>query len=118
MSSLCRGRIVWVEISDPQGRNPKCRPAVVVTATEDIAPEGEVIVVGISTQVDMAPADECVELPWDRNRHPRTGLKERSAAVCTWIKRAQVTSIKDLAGVVPGKQLLKILEKIGDLPIC
>ena len=36
MSQLCRGRIVWVELSDPQGRQRKCRPAVIVTPDADI----------------------------------------------------------------------------------
>ncbi len=36
-----RGRIVWVEISDPQGRNSKCRPAVIVTANEDFLRSGK-----------------------------------------------------------------------------
>jgi hypothetical protein len=42
MSGLCRGRIVWVELLDPQGRNSKCRPAVIVTTDDEIRPEGEV----------------------------------------------------------------------------
>jgi mRNA-degrading endonuclease toxin of MazEF toxin-antitoxin module len=63
---LSRGAIVWVEITDPQGRNPKCRPAVVVSPNEDIKPDAELWVVGVSTEVDAAPADVSVELPWDR----------------------------------------------------
>src|SRR4029077_19453103 len=49
MSSPGYGRIIWVEILDPQGRNPKCRPAVILTADADIRPDGEVWVVAIST---------------------------------------------------------------------
>src|SRR5690348_14652717 len=109
MSGLCRGRIVWVELADPQGRNPKCRPALIVTANEDIREDGEVWVVGISTQLDAAPADVQVELPWHRNRHPRTGLKERCAAVCTWLVKVGVRSIQECTGTVPGRQLLDIL---------
>src|SRR5438552_7296188 len=86
VSQLCRGRIVWVQLPDPQGRNPKCRPAVVVTPDADIRADGEVWVVAISTQLDQAPAEAQVELPWDRRGHPRTGLRERSAAVCTWME--------------------------------
>jgi mRNA-degrading endonuclease toxin of MazEF toxin-antitoxin module len=116
MSKACRGRIVWVEITDPQGQNPKCRPAVILTATENIHANGDVWVVGVSTQIDAAPADVCVELPWDRKRHPRTGLKERCAAVCTWLKKVGLADIKEYAGTVPGKQMLEILRKVGNLP--
>jgi mRNA-degrading endonuclease toxin of MazEF toxin-antitoxin module len=110
--SLCRGRIVWVELLDPQDRNLKCRPAVIVTADTDIQDDGEVWVVAISTQLSEAPAEVQVELPWDRRGHPRTGLKERCAAVCTWMEKVSVTSIQGCAGIVPGRQLLDILTRI------
>jgi hypothetical protein len=48
---LCRGAIVWVEILDPQGRNRKCRPAVIVTPDADIRADGEVWVVAVSKQL-------------------------------------------------------------------
>jgi len=70
MSKACRGRIVWVEITDP----------------------------------------------WDRKRHLRTGLKERCAAVCTWLKKVTLADVKEYAGTVPGKQMLEILRKVGSLP--
>ena len=112
MSPLCRGRIVWVELLDPQGRNRKCRPAVIVTPDADIRADGEVWVVAISTQLDEAPREVQVELPWDRRGHPRTGLKERCAAVCTWMEKVSVASIQGCAGTVPGRQLLDILTLI------
>ena len=83
MARLCRGRIVWVELLDPQGRNPKRRPAVVITPDPDIRDDSEVLVVAISSQTDEAPNEVLVELPWDRQGHTRTQLKERCAAVCT-----------------------------------
>lgn len=112
MSSLCRGRIVWVELLDPQDRNRKCRPAVIVTPDADIRDDGEVWLVAISTQLDASPAEVQVELPWDRRGHPRTGLRERCAAVCTWMVKVNVADIQECAGIVPGRQLLDILSRI------
>ena len=112
MSQLRRGRIVWAELLDPQGHNRKCRPAVVVTPDEEIQADGEVWVVAISTQLDESPREAQVELPWDRRGHPRTGLKERCSAVCTWMEKVAVANIKEHAGVVPGRQLLDILTRI------
>lgn len=112
MSSLCRGRIVWVELLDPQDRNRKCRPAVIVTPDADIWDDGEVWLVAISTQLDASPAEVQVELPWDRRGHPRTGLRERCAAVCTWMVKVNVADIQECAGIVPGRQLLDILSRI------
>ena len=112
MSELCRGRIVWVELLDPQGRNRKCRPAVIVTPDTDIRPDGDVWVIAISTQLKEAPPEEQVQLPWDRRGHPRTGLKEPCAAVCTWMEKVSVASIQEMAGIVPGRQLLDIQRRI------
>jgi len=112
VSLLCRGRIVWVELLDPQGRNPKCRPAVIVTPDSDLRDDGEVWVVAISSRLDETPAEAQVTLPWDRRGHPRTGLKERCAAVCTWMEKVSAASIQEYAGTVPGRQLLDILTRI------
>ena len=71
---------------------------------------------GVSTQAEDTPPELSVELPWDRRRHPKTGLKERCAVVCHWLKKIPLSSIREYAGVVPGKQLLEILHKVGDLP--
>jgi hypothetical protein len=111
-----RGRIVWVELLDPQGQNPKCRPAVIVTPTEDIRPDGTVWVVGITSRLDAAPTEVQVELPWDRRGHPRTGLRERCAAVCTWLARVAMSDVQSEAGNVPGPLLARILSLVGNLP--
>jgi mRNA-degrading endonuclease toxin of MazEF toxin-antitoxin module len=110
--SLCRGRIVWIELTDPQGRNPKCRPAVIISPDSEIRVDGDVWVVAITTQLSEAPAEVQVELPWDRRGHARTGLKERCAAVCTWMVKVNAGSIRDQAGVLPGRHMLDILSRI------
>jgi mRNA-degrading endonuclease toxin of MazEF toxin-antitoxin module len=115
VSTICRGRIIYVELLDPQGRNLKRRPAVVVTATEEIVPEGEVVVVAISTQKDQTGPEMQVDLPWSRPRHPRTGLSEPCSAVCSWLATVKVSDIRDLGGVVPGRPLLEILNLLANL---
>lgn len=115
MSTPSRGRIVWAEFPDPQGRNPKCRPAVIISSDDEIQTGADVWVVAITTRVDQAPDVE-VALPWHAQGHPRTGLNERCVAVCSWRVRIPVTSIQGYAGVVPGKQLLQILGLVGPLP--
>jgi hypothetical protein len=93
-----------------------------VSASEEIQPDGEVWVVAISSQLDAAPAEDQVELPWDCRGHPKTKLKERCAAVCSWMIKVSAASIQETAGVVPGRQLLDILSRIkfpeppSDLP--
>jgi mRNA-degrading endonuclease toxin of MazEF toxin-antitoxin module len=101
-----------VELRDPQGHNPKCRPAVIVSPDEEIQTGGDVWVVAISTQLNEAPAEAQVPLPWERSGHPKTRLKERCAAVCTWMEKVSVSSIREYGGIVPGRQLLDILTRI------
>jgi hypothetical protein len=89
---------------------------VIITPTQDIQPDGEVLVVGISTQINAAPAEVQVELPWHPQKHPRTGLRERCAAVCTWMEHVAVSAIQSEAGDVPGPLLARLLSIIGSLP--
>lgn len=112
MSQLCQGRIVWVVIDDPQGRNPKRRPALVVTRTDDLAEATHVKVVGITTREDLAPEAARTELQYDPTGRCRSGLRERSWAVSIWVKTVPVTAIESLGGVVPGLQLAEVLRKI------
>lgn len=116
-SPLQQGRIVWVELLDPQGHNPKRRPAVVLTPTAEIEPGGEVVVAAVSTQLDQSPADVSVELPWHRDDHPRTKLNRRNVVVCTWLVKLPVASIgpDDLGGSVPFAPMARILEIVAAL---
>src|SRR5262249_1651484 len=108
MSQPCHGRVIWVTINDPQGRNPKRRPAVIITPTADITAEGEVWVVGITTKFEEAPAEVQTELQYDPRGNCRSGLRERSWAVATWVARVPVSAIEGYAGTIPGPQMAEI----------
>ena len=84
MALLQQGRIVWAEIRDPDGKNSKRRPAVIVTATEEIQPDEPFVVAAITTRLTKPLPADFVELPWHRAGHPRTKLRIRCAAVCSW----------------------------------
>jgi mRNA-degrading endonuclease toxin of MazEF toxin-antitoxin module len=107
-----RGRIVWVEIVDPQGKSPKCRPAAILSTPEQIAKNEELRVVAISTQLDAAPAEACVPLPWRRDGKAQPGLTQPSVAVCNWLVEIHANEIKGFAGTIPSKALIEILKKI------
>lgn len=94
MPSIVRGRIVYpkIAIPDPQGNNPKPgRPFVVISADEDIKNLPHVQAVGITGELKTSPAHYYVELPWGPTA--KTGLKQQSAALCSWqiqIPKAQL----------------------------
>lgn len=93
-SPLSQGRIVWVELLDPQGHNPKRRPAVILTPTAEIRTDGEVVVAALSSQIDQSPPEVSVPVPWQPNGHPRTKLNRRNVVVCTWLVALPVASIQ------------------------
>ncbi len=116
MAALQQGRIIWVTVRDPNGENPKERPAVIVTATEEIRPEQPFVAVAITGTLPRPLPPEYVELPWHRSGHPRTGLRKRCAAVCTWLIETQARDVKDCGGIVPESQMRAILERLPQAP--
>ena len=115
MPPLQQGRIVWVEIHDPAGRNPKLRPAVVLSQMDSL-PAGEPFVaVAVTSTLPDPLTPFMVELPWHRKGHPRTRLNRRCAAVCNWLLEITVGQVRDTAGIVPDPQLNDILQRVRDL---
>jgi len=111
-SKLIVGRIVWAELLDPQGRNSKVRPAVLISPS--VNGDGW-LAVALTTKIDMAPADVCVELPWHRDGHPKTQLNQRNAAVCTWRAFLSPEQIVGLGGFAPMAHFQRILEVLEHL---
>lgn len=112
MSSPHQGRIVWVAVLDSMGRNPKTRPVVIIATPDDIAAGGEMLAVAITTSIPDPVPPECVELPWSRPRHPRTGLNQRCAANCSWVVQVRQEDIQEYLGIVPPRYLNEILTKV------
>ncbi|SRR5579875_710363 len=115
MPNLCRGRIVRVEVLDPQNRNPKCRPAVIITPTEEIRTEGDVVLVAITGNVNAAPPEMQVPLPWHAQGQAGTRLTKPSVAVCSWVFTSPVSKIQSYGGMIPDRQMLEILDKLNAL---
>ena len=117
MSTPSHGRVVWVTILDLQGRNPKYRPAIIITPTDSITADGTVFVVGVTTVPDQAPSEVQTELQFDPRETCRSGLRERCWAVSTWVETVAVADIERYAGTIPGPQMAEIRRKIRDLPV-
>lgn len=114
-SPLSQGRIVWATIPDSHGGNAKARPAVIVTATHDIMPGGDVQVAAVTTLTGQAPFSETVELPSLPTGHPDTKLKKPCEVVCSWLVSVPVADVRDSGGFVPADVLAEILVKVERL---
>jgi mRNA-degrading endonuclease toxin of MazEF toxin-antitoxin module len=112
---LVRGRIVEAEVVDPQGRNRKQRPLIIVTATDEIQAGTPLVAVAVSTTFPHPIPDDCVELPFHPGGQSRTGLRKRSVAVCSWLATLTHADVTREIGHVPAQQMLVILEKVKEL---
>ncbi len=113
--TLQLGHIVWAAIADARGYR-KMRPAVIVTPSDRIRSAELLEVVAVTSRVPEPLPPDHVLLPWHAQRHPRTGLNRKCAAVCTWVARIHPSDIQDVAGVLPGATLLAILNKVAASP--
>jgi len=113
---LCQGRIVWVAIEDQSGRNPKCRPAVIITPTAQIDHAGEVVVVAATSTFTKPLPETQIPLPWMNGGHPKTRLYKACVAVCTWVATVTVTDIQEFGGIVPKPVLDRILLQVPPQP--
>ena len=70
----------------------------------------------ITTTFGEPPPPDHVELPWHRQGHPVTRLRQRSAAVVSWLATVLPEDVEAYAGEVPPKllaQILKLLDNGG-----
>lgn len=115
MSTLEQGRIVWAEVLSPDGETRKCRPAVVVTATNEIVPGKPFVVVAATTRINEPLPEEYVDLPWHPRGAVRTKLRKRTAAVCNWLLTITEGDVREFGGIVPPDTMTEIVRKVNEL---
>jgi hypothetical protein len=112
------GTIVVVRVLDSCGSNPKSRPVVITTKTEEIpdptSTDEEIYGVAITSTLPSPLPTEYIPLPWHNNRHPRTGLNRPCAAYPLWQVSFFHTDIEKIIGSVPGECLLRIIAGLPD----
>jgi hypothetical protein len=115
-AAAAAGQRVWAELEDANGFR-KVRPAVVVTATANIAAGGTVRVLAITTRLPNPLPKDHVLLPWDRQGKARSGLRRKCAAVASWQAEIAVGDVKQVVGILPPAAIEDLLAKIAaDLP--
>jgi len=114
-SSMSVGSIVWVELLDPQGRNPKVRPAIVIDVNAEDSNVGTILVVAVSSSIGLADPAVTVALPWHRDGHPKTKFDKRSEAICNWVVRVPLSAVQGTRGYIPTKYVIEIRSKVDGL---
>ena len=106
-----RGTVIVANVSDPQGRNPKERPLVVVEDFEK--GDSGIFCVAVTSTLPNPIPGEYVPLPWHRDRRvSRTGLTARCAAVSTWRVLVAEGDVVTRLGHIPNDALLQIVKQI------
>jgi mRNA-degrading endonuclease toxin of MazEF toxin-antitoxin module len=113
--TLSQGRMVAAEVLDPQGRNPKIRPVVIVTPTEAIQPGVAFYGVAITGSLPNPLTAEFVLISFQVDGRGRTGMKKRCAAKCDWLVPPQHDLARHDIGFVSTKVLTAIVERVASL---
>jgi mRNA-degrading endonuclease toxin of MazEF toxin-antitoxin module len=112
MPTLGQGSIILADLVDPQGHNPKVRPAVVVTSDADIRAGEALTGVAITGAIDDPLPDTQIELPWDPTGKARTDLKKRSVAVCDWQAVVEQSDVQRIIGHLPHATALEVVRRV------
>jgi hypothetical protein len=87
------------------------------TFSSDKIPTAEKLkVVAITSWLPDPMPDDHVLLPWHNLGHPRTGLKRKCAAVCSWAVMISAKDVQNAVGRVPGPLMVEIMSKVSAEP--
>lgn len=107
------GDIVFAEVPDPNGLNPKVRRVVVLTPDAAQAAGYPIVVAGVTGTLPDPLTSDYVVLPWKNppGRHPKTGMTKRGAILCTWLVRIGPNDIQGHSGFVPPAYMVLVDSK-------
>lgn len=117
-AKLTPGRIILAGVTDPQGRNYKVRPVVLLTRPSANDPVSEFRVACGSTVGPVAENEPfTIRLPGHHQRggHPRTGLRETTWFYAGWLRTATVSGVADFLKLFPEHELIRLRELIASL---
>ncbi len=95
--------ILFAEVPDPNGQNPKVRRVVVITPDIELAAGCPIVVAAVTGTLPDPLTAEYVRLPYKSppGRHPKTGLTKKAAVLCTWLISITQDDVKGRSGFVP-----------------
>ena len=116
MPRLRQGDIVYVVVVPARGE-PKARPALIYTPTDQIPTSATVGVVGISTSYRPDDPDS-IPLPWRRDGNVPTRLTRDSAACVNLLASVDPAMVRPTGGYLPQTdpafpELLRRLKVLG-----
>ena len=113
MCRLSQGQVVEVVIADPRGQNKKPRPAVVLSATDELSSADEFVVVAISTKLTDPLPPDWILLPWSSDGRTKSGLTRPSVAKCRWLRKVTRKEIVYVRGWLPNTVMRDIMQTVA-----
>lgn len=110
---LKQGDIVWVYVHDEHGRNPKGRPVVILTSTDEIDTNTVLTGCAVTSYFGTPLPSHAVSLPWYSRGHPVTGLRKPSIAHCNWLVTFGISDVENKKGRVPTKTIYDIMRIVS-----
>jgi mRNA interferase MazF len=107
--TIQRGTIIWAELSDPNGRNAKPRPAVVLSTQPHIDTHGDLVVAVITTDFTHPLPSGWFAIPTMPGGHAITGLDQACVVKATWLKQVPRTQVQAIMGRAPSRVVREIL---------
>ena len=92
----------------------KQRPAVILTATNDIRTDEPFTAIAVTTSFPQPPPDDHIPLPWHPQGRAGTKLYKRSAAVLSWIVEVAPNDVEEFGGDVPAAIMFEIFERLAE----
>ena len=112
MQRLSQGQVVDVNIVDPNGRNPKTRPVVILTATDELADADQFVAAAISTKFDEPLPVDCIRVPWSSDGRAKSGLRKPSVVKCRWLVTLKREDVIAARGHLPSTVMCEIMRMV------
>jgi hypothetical protein len=95
--------IIFAEVLDPNGQNPKTRRVVILTPDIELSAGFPIVVAGVTGTLPSPLTADYVKLPYKNppGRHPKTGLTKEAGVLCTWIVSITRQDVRGHSGFVP-----------------
>ncbi len=105
--------IIFAEVLDPNGQNPKTRRVVVLTPDSALAAGFPIVVAGVTGTIPNPLTPDFVRLPYKNppGRHPKTGLTKEAAVFCNWVVAITSNDIRGRSGFVPPAYMVLVNAK-------
>jgi hypothetical protein len=107
------GDILFANVNDPNGQNPKTRHVVVLTPDAALAAAYPIVVAGVTGTLPDPLTGDYVLLPYKNppGRHPKTGMTKKAAVFCTWTVMIREEDVQGRSGFVPPTYLAIVASK-------